>query len=65
MKNISSPKKAYLAGFLDGDGSIYMRLKRSGWKYLYEIEKKRWLSVWFSGISLYSILSGQERRTFY
>ena len=27
MKNISSTQKAYLAGFLDGDGSIYVRLK--------------------------------------
>ena len=27
MKNISSEKKSYLAGFLDGDGSIYVRLK--------------------------------------
>ena len=26
-KKISSIKKAYLAGFLDGDGSIYVRLK--------------------------------------
>lgn len=27
MKNLSSEKKSYLAGFLDGDGSIYVRLK--------------------------------------
>ena len=27
MENISSEKKSYLAGFLDGDGSIYVRLK--------------------------------------
>ena len=27
MKNISSEQKSYLAGFLDGDGSIYVRLK--------------------------------------
>ena len=27
MRNISSEKKSYLAGFLDGDGSIYVRLK--------------------------------------
>ena len=26
-KNFSSTQKAYLAGFLDGDGSIYVRLK--------------------------------------
>ena len=26
-KRISTTKKAYLAGFLDGDGSIYVRLK--------------------------------------
>jgi len=26
-KNFSSTKRAYLAGFLDGDGSIYVRLK--------------------------------------
>jgi len=27
MKNILSTQKSYLAGFLDGDGSIYVRLK--------------------------------------
>lgn len=27
MKELSSEKKSYLAGFLDGDGSIYVRLK--------------------------------------
>lgn len=27
MKKVSSEKKSYLAGFLDGDGSIYVRLK--------------------------------------
>ncbi len=27
MKSLSSIQKAYLAGFLDGDGSIYVRLK--------------------------------------
>ena|SRR3989344_1224166 len=27
MKNISSTQKSYIAGFLDGDGSIYVRLK--------------------------------------
>ena len=27
MKNLSSEQKSYLAGFLDGDGSIYVRLK--------------------------------------
>ena len=27
MKTISSEQKSYLAGFLDGDGSIYVRLK--------------------------------------
>ncbi len=29
MKSFSSIKRAYLAGFLDGDGSIYVRLKPS------------------------------------
>ena len=28
-RSISSTKRAYLAGFLDGDGSIYVRLKPS------------------------------------
>ncbi|MBI5401383.1 LAGLIDADG family homing endonuclease [Candidatus Wolfebacteria bacterium] len=27
LKSISSTKKAYIAGFLDGDGSIYVRAK--------------------------------------
>ena len=27
MKSLSSAQKAYIAGFLDGDGSIYVRLK--------------------------------------
>ena len=27
MRKLSSTQKAYLAGFLDGDGSIYVRLK--------------------------------------
>ena len=27
MKELTSTQKAYLAGFLDGDGSIYVRLK--------------------------------------
>jgi hypothetical protein len=27
MKHLSSTQKAYLAGFLDGDGSIYVRIK--------------------------------------
>ena len=29
QRQISSIKKAYLAGFLDGDGSIYVRLKQN------------------------------------
>lgn len=27
MKSLSSTQKAYIAGFLDGDGSIYVRMK--------------------------------------
>ncbi len=35
---VSSNKKAYLAGFLDGDGSIYVRLKpNASYKYGYQI----------------------------
>ena len=38
MKNFSSTQKAYLAGFLDGDGSIYARLKpNSDYRYGFQI----------------------------
>lgn len=38
MKSISSIKKAYLAGFLDGDGSIYVRLKpNSSYRYGFQV----------------------------
>ena len=37
-KNISSTQKSYLAGFLDGDGSIYVRLKpNKSYKYGFQI----------------------------
>jgi len=37
-KIISTTKKAYLAGFIDGDGSIYVRLKpNSTYKYGFQI----------------------------
>ena len=38
MQPLSSTKKAYLAGFLDGDGSIYVRLKpNSTYKYGFQV----------------------------
>ena len=38
MKNLSSTQKAYLAGFLDGDGSIYVRLKpNSTYRYGFQV----------------------------
>jgi intein/homing endonuclease len=38
MRNFSFKKRAYLAGFLDGDGSIYVRLKKNpDYKYGYQI----------------------------
>ena len=38
MKNLSSETKSYLAGFLDGDGSIYVRLKpNSTYKFGYQM----------------------------
>ena len=38
MRNFSLKKRAYLAGFLDGDGSVYVRLKKnSDYKYGYQI----------------------------
>ena len=38
MQKISSTTKAYLAGFLDGDGSIYARLKpNSTYKYGFQV----------------------------
>jgi hypothetical protein len=37
-KNFSSAQKAYLAGFLDGDGSIYVRLKPNPtYKYGFQV----------------------------
>ena len=38
MKNLSSIQKAYLAGFLDGDGSIYVRLKpNESYRYGFQV----------------------------
>ena len=38
MKNLSSTKRAYLAGFLDGDGSIYVRLKpNTDYRYGFQV----------------------------
>ena len=38
MQPLSSTTKAYLAGFLDGDGSIYVRLKPSStYKYGFQV----------------------------
>ena|SRR3989344_5869410 len=38
MKNLSSERKSYLAGFLDGDGSIYVRLKpNSTYRFGYQM----------------------------
>ena len=38
FKSLSSTQKAYLAGFLDGDGSIYVRLKPNfTYKYGFQI----------------------------
>src|SRR3989344_6855194 len=38
MKSLSSIKRAYLAGFLDGDGSIYVRLKpNSSYRYGFQV----------------------------
>ena len=38
MQNLSSTQKAYLAGFLDGDGSIYVRLKpNTDYRYGFQI----------------------------
>ena len=38
FKKISSTQKAYLAGFLDGDGSIYVRLKPNlTYKYGFQV----------------------------
>ncbi len=37
-KKISSTQKAYLAGFLDGDGSIYVRIKPNNtYKYGFQV----------------------------
>src|SRR3989338_1210706 len=38
FKSLSSTQKSYLAGFLDGDGSIYVRLKpNSTYKYGFQV----------------------------
>ncbi|MEK7616226.1 MAG: LAGLIDADG family homing endonuclease [Patescibacteria group bacterium] len=38
MKSLSSIKRAYLAGFLDGDGSIYVRLKpNTDYRYGFQV----------------------------
>src|SRR3989339_570351 len=38
MHKLSSTQKAYLAGFLDGDGSIYVRLKpNSTYKFGFQV----------------------------
>ncbi len=38
MKSFSSIQKAYIAGFLDGDGSIYVRLKpNSSYRYGFQV----------------------------
>ena len=38
MNNISETEKAYIAGFLDGDGSIYVRLKpNSDYRFRFQI----------------------------
>jgi intein-encoded DNA endonuclease-like protein len=38
MRKISNIEKAYIAGFLDGDGSVYVKLKKNDtYKYGYQI----------------------------
>jgi hypothetical protein len=38
MKSLSSIQKSYIAGFLDGDGSIYVRLKPNlSYRYGYQV----------------------------
>lgn len=38
MKSLSSTQKAYIAGFLDGDGSIYVQMKpNSTYKYGFQV----------------------------
>ena len=38
LKSLSTTKKAYIAGFLDGDGSIYVRAKpNSSYRYGFQI----------------------------
>lgn len=38
MKKLSKDLSAYLAGFLDGDGSVYVKLtKNSSYKYLFQV----------------------------
>lgn len=38
MKSLTNTQKAYIAGFLDGDGSVYVKLKKNNtYKYGYQI----------------------------
>ena len=38
MRKVTNSQKAYIAGFLDGDGSVYARLKRNDtYKYCYQV----------------------------
>ena len=38
MKKLTNTQKAYIAGFLDGDGSVYVKLKKNDtYKYGYQI----------------------------
>jgi len=38
MNNLSVAQRAYMAGFLDGDGSVYVRLKpNKAYKYQYQV----------------------------
>jgi len=38
MKKLTTSQKAYLAGFLDGDGSVYVRLRRNDtYHYGYQV----------------------------
>lgn len=56
MKKLSEKEKAYIAGFLDGDGSIYVRLKpNSDYRFrfqiapaivFYQAEKEKHHLVW-------------------
>ncbi len=38
MRNLTNTQKAYIAGFLDGDGSVYVKLKKNNtYRYGYQI----------------------------